>query len=186
MSLLIDDFTTGPCTIDIVTGVFPTQYQAGSMLGGGRLLSLNNVLNVRNQLAHIDIGSTNRLNLTIGAKDYVRLDIAYGFLPNGAPDKGVQVPLNVNVNLNNAGSIVRTNFNAVSGDYPINFNVLIFTARGWSQGGQNLLANPNPFSFKLPFSSFDGPGGQDFSNVSYIVFTFQTLDSLAIDSFEIV
>jgi hypothetical protein len=184
MSFLIDDFTTGPCSISIVNGFYPQPFQAGSMVGGGRAITLNNANNARSEAAYLDVGSANHLNLTVGAKDYVALQISYGSQPDGAPDKGKPVPLGIN--LDQLGSAIRTNFAAANGVYAINFNVLLYTPAGWSQGSQNIAPQMDPFSFDLPFSAFGGPGGQDFSNVSFIVLLYQTWASLAIDSFEIV
>jgi hypothetical protein len=185
MSLLIDDFTSGPCNIDVRAGIFPTQYQAGSMLGGGRLVSLNNAYNIRNQPAHFDVGTSNRLNLTIGAMDYVRLEIGYGWVPDGAPDHGKLVPLGAN--LHEFGNAIRTTFKgAGGGPYAINFNVLVFAEHGWSQAGENVVTSHTAFSHEFPFGAFGGPGGQDFRSVSCFVFIYQVWDDMAIDSFEFV
>jgi hypothetical protein len=185
MSFLIDDFTSAPCTLDVVSGSLRGPYEAGTMLGGGgRFIYFSNAENVRNEPAHLDLGTDNMLNLTVGARDRVALQIGYGYQPDGAPDKWKVVPLGID--LGKLGSAVRTSFNAINGVYLLNFVIVVFTPSGWSEGGQNITPSMQPFSLDIPFSAFSGPGGQDFSNVSSIMFAFTSSCSLAIDKFEIV
>jgi hypothetical protein len=46
---------------------------------------------------------------------------------------------------------------------------------GWTLYGENLDPSPSPFVKDFPLASFQGPGGTDFSNVSYMVFSVPDL-----------
>ena len=185
MSTLIDDFTSGSHDVTIQSGV-ELNYQTGSMLGGGRYTQLIVANNPQNQPAHLDI-TNGFFNLSVGAMQYLRLELGYPYEPDGSGggrplsfiDQGVGDFLSM-------GTAFRTKFR-FSDLMPINYNILVFTASGWTIYGENISAPPFvPSHFDFPFARFTGPGGSDFSRVSIIVFIFQTWADFVIDSFEIV
>jgi hypothetical protein len=90
--------------------------------------------------------------------------------------------------------MIRTNFHSSNTLYAINFNVLAYTATGWTQAGVNARGSATPFSVDFWFSGsgpadhgFGNPPGYtpDFTRVSYRVFIFQVWGDFVIDSFEI-
>jgi hypothetical protein len=135
---------------------------------------LNNAYSPRGTEAHLNVGGAGRLNLMLGAEQYVRLEVIYGVREDGVH------PLGINLHDGNARSI-RTTISHLAGSV-INFNVVILAAGGWSQAGENVGAGQIEFAF----DDFTGPGGQDFTNVSYIVFIFQSSGSFTLGSIETV
>ncbi len=174
MALLIDDFTTGAESFEVPPVTTEIRYQAGSMMGGARLTSVNNAASPKGIPARVDIGSASHLSLTLGAVQYARLEVGYGWQADGT-----QTPLRTNLHADGAERFVTT-FAAEDRDFLANFNVVVFAAGGWSSAGANVTAGPVEFAF----ADFVGPGEQDFSDVSFIYYVFQTSDDLAIDRFE--
>jgi hypothetical protein len=185
MTILIDDFKTGPHDITILSGV-DLSYQTGSMLGGGRFTQLIVAQNPQNQPAHLDI-TKGYLNLSLGAMQYLRVELGYPYEPDGSGggrtlsfiDQGMG-------DFSSMGSAFRTSFRS-SDLMLINYNIVAYTAGGWAAYGENISAPPFTRShFDFPFEKFIGPGTPDFSKVSIVVFIFQTFADFVIDSFEIV
>jgi hypothetical protein len=141
------------------------------MPGGVRSTFLNNAHSPGGAAALLAIGDGN-LKLTLGAEQYVRLEISYGSRQDGVH------PLGLNLHLGGADRI-RTTIPQLAGSI-VNVTVVIFSAGGWSINGRNVGAGP----VDLPFAGFVGPGGQDFTNVDYITFIFQSLYSLTLDRIE--
>lgn len=185
MATVLDDFSSGPHDVTINSGS-DLNYQAGSMLGGGRFTHLIMGLNPQNQPAHLDI-TQGFLNLSIGAAQYLRLEVGYGFQPDGSGG-GTTVPLTDSGvgNFSSMGSVFRTNFR-FSDNMLINFNIVVFTANGWASNGENISVPPfSPSSIDFPFDRFTGPTQPDFSKVNALVFIFQTWADFVIDSIEII
>lgn len=174
MALLIDDFTTGAETLEVAPGTTEIRYQAGVMTGAARLTSVNNAASPKGISARLDITSDARLSLTLGAVQYARLEVGYGWQADGT-----QSPLAIDLHAGGADRFVTT-FASDDRDFVVNFNVVVFAAAGWSSAGENITAGPAEFAF----ANFVGPGGQDFSDVSFIYYVFQTADDLAIERFE--
>jgi hypothetical protein len=178
-SILIDDFTTGPMSRTLATA--PTaslEYQGGaSILGGARFTNLINAASPRNTPVTLDVASGSRLNLTLGVGQYSRLELGYGYTADGE-----QAPLAANLSDRKA---FRTTFEAISGDFALNFNILAYLRNGWSIYGENLLGPAvGPVTIEYPLANFTGPGGTDFTDVSFLVFIIQTGDDVAINSLE--
>jgi hypothetical protein len=181
LPLNIDDFTSGPYDVTLTGPGSDLHYEAGaSISGGARFTNVINAFDPRHTPVTLDVGSADRLNLTVGAGQYVRLEIGYGWTAGGA-----QAPLGLNLTAL-GGSAFRTNFEAVSGEFALNYNILAYLAGGWSLYGENLGPSPGPFSRDFSLANFTGPGGTDFGDVSFIVFIFQTWDDVAINSFQVV
>ena len=124
------------------------------------------------------MNSADRLNLTVGAVQYGQLELGYGYTASGA-----QAPLGVNFAV--AGDQgFRLTFAAINGDYNLNFTIVAYLAGGLSQYSVPLSPSPGPLIVDCPFGAFVGPGAQNFSNVSYLAFFFQTFDDIALDSIE--
>ena len=187
MSTLIDDFSSGPHSVTLHSGS-DLNYQSGGMLGGGRWTQLGVAVNLRNQPLHLDTGS-GYLNLSVGPEQYVRLEIGYGWLPDGMGG-GTPAPLSEGGfgDFLALGSAIRTRFNSAD-LVAINFNIVAYTATGWGLYGENVVGHPfSPSSFDFPFASFAGnlPPAPDFSRVGFLVFVFQTWSDFVIDAIEIV
>lgn len=185
MTTFIDDFSSGPHDVTIHSGS-ELNYQAGTMLGGGRFTKLIVGPNPQNQPAHLDV-TNGSLNLSTGAEQSLRLEIGYGYQPDGSGG-GMQVPLtNSGVgDFNSIGNAFRTNFR-FSDNMLINFNIVVFTPSGWTSDGENVSVPPSsPTHIDFPFNRFTGPGGSDFGRVNFLVFIFQTSADFVIDSLEIV
>jgi hypothetical protein len=181
VSTVIDDFSSGPYEVTIRSGV-DLSYQAGTMLGGGRYSQLIVAGNPQNQPAYFDIAN-DCLNLSVGAMQYLRLELGYPYQLDGSPRSFVDLGLG---DFQSMGTAFRTTFRS-SDLMIINYNIIAFTAGGWTQYGENISAPPFvPSHFDFPFAAFTGPGGNDFSQVGIVVFIFQTWADFVIDSFEIV
>lgn len=185
MATLIDDFSSGPHDVTIQSDS-DLNYQAGTMFGGGRFTQLIVGLNSQNQPAHLDI-TNGSLNLSTGAEQYLRLEIGYGYQPDGSGG-GMQVPLTDSGigDFASIGNAFRTNFR-FSDNMLINFNIVVFTPSGWTSYGENVNVPPSsPSHIEFSFDRFTGPGGSDFGRVNFLVFVFQTSADFVIDSIEIV
>jgi hypothetical protein len=175
----LDDFTTGPDSFCVPPATTETRFQRDSMLGGVRNTNLYNVVSPPGKEVCLNVGSADRLNLMQDPEQYTRLEVVYGTREDGVH------PLEVDLHAGNARSIRATISSLVGTSTPINvinFNVVIVTPVGWSILGHNVGAGQTDF----PFDEFSGPGGQDFSNVSYIIFIFQTSSSFRLESIETV
>jgi hypothetical protein len=177
---LLDDFTTGPDSFSVPPGTVTTRYQEGSMFGGVRSTTLQNVpISPSGTEVRLNVGSADRLNLELGAETFAKLEVIYGMREDGGH------PLGINLHEGGARSIRATISPLAGTPIPpgtINFNVVIFTPVGWSQLGHNVGAGQIDFAF----DEFSGPGGQDFTNVSYIDFIFQTSSSFRLEGIETV
>lgn len=174
MALLIDDFTTGPDSFEVPPVTTEIRYQAGAMLGDARLTLVNNAASPKGIPARLDITADAHLSLTLGAVQYARVEVGYGWQADGT-----QSALGIDLHAGGADRFVTT-FAPDDRDFLVNFNVVVFAAAGWSSAGTNISAGPVEFAF----ADFAGPGGQDFSDVSFIYYVFQTSDDLAVDRFE--
>jgi hypothetical protein len=185
MATVLDDFSSGPHDVTIHS-LSDLNYQAGTMLGGGRFTQLIMGLNPQNQPAHLDI-TEGFLNLSVGAGQYLRLEVGYGFQPDGSGG-GTSVPLTDSGvgDFSSMGRAFRTNFR-FSDNMLINFNIVVYTASGWVSYGENITVAPfSPSHIDFPFERFTGPTNGDFSKVSVVVFIFQTWADFVIDSIEII
>jgi len=177
---VIDDFGDVPHEVTLLSGV-ESNHQTGTMLGGGRYTGLIVGLNPRNQPAHLDTG-TGYLNLSVGAEQYLRLEVGYGVAPASTlveSGSGDFLAL---------GNVFRTRFR-FSDNMIINFNIVVFTETGWVSYGENIGVAPfSPRNIDFPFDKFVGfgPSPADFSKVGAIVYVFQSWADFVIDSFEIV
>lgn len=185
MTTLIDDFSSGLYDITTYSGVVDS-CQTGAMLGNGRSTRLIIADNPHNQPAHLDIAG-GFLNLSVGARQYLRFEIGYPYEPDGT---AIGRPLSFidlgQGNFQALGSAFRTTF-CFSDLIPINYNMIVFTASGSASYGENISPNPYaPAHFDFPFSKFTGPGASDFGRVRSVVFIFQTWADFVIDSIEIV
>jgi hypothetical protein len=156
------------------------------MLGAGRFTQLVMGLNFQNQPAHLDI-TKGYLNLSVGAEQYVRLEVGYGVQPDGSGG-GKTVPLTDSGvgDFSSMGSAFRMNFRS-SDNMLINFNIVVFTASGWASYGENITVRPfSPSHIDFPFERFTSFTNPDFSKVSALVFVFQTWADFVIDSIEII
>jgi hypothetical protein len=184
MATVLDDFSSGSHNVTIQSGL-DLNYQAGTMLGGGRFTQLIMGLNPQNQPAHLDI-TQGFLNLSVGAAQYIRLEVGYGYQPDGNGG-GKTVPL-IDSGVGDfasMGTAFRTNFR-FSDNMLINFNIVVLTASGWVSYGENISVAPfSPKHIDFPFEKFVSANG-DFSKVSTFVLAFQTWADIVIDSIEIV
>lgn len=185
MSTVLDNFSSGSHNVTIQSGL-DLNYQAGTMVGGGRFTQLIMGLNPQNQPAHLDI-KDGCLNLSVGAAQYIRLEVGYGYQPDGSGG-GKTVPLTDSGvgDFSSMGSAFRTNFR-FSDNMLINFNISVLTASGWVSYGDNFVVPPfSPKSIDFPFERFKDQTNADFSKVSTFVLGFQTWADFVIDSIEIV
>jgi hypothetical protein len=185
MSTVIDDFSSGIDDVTIKSGL-NLKYQSGTMLGGGRSTHLITIFNPQNQPAHLDI-TNGYLNLSVGAEQYLRLEVTYGVQPDGSGD-GINVPLTDSGvgDFSSMGSAFRTNFR-FRDNMLINFNIVVYTASGWASYGENLPVPPSaPNHIDFPFERFKTFTQADFSKVTAVFFGFQTLADFVIDSIEII
>ena len=121
----------------------------------------------------MDVGGRD-LRLTLGIEQYARLELIYGLREDGVHPLGL--------NLHDGGADrIRTTISHLDGNV-INFNVVMVSAGRWSMAGENVVAGEVDFRF----ADFSGPGGQDFRNVDYIVFIFQTSGSFTLNRIETV
>ena len=153
---MIDDFTSGADAIDFPFGPgIDSRYQSGAMLGGGRYSSLQIALDPRHEPARLDINPSDGgyLDLDVGPEQYIRTEIGYGWQPDGRGGH-INTPLvdSGNGDFLSKGSIIRTNFHSSNTLYAINFNVLAFTATGWTQAGVNVRGSVSPFFVDFWFS----------------------------------
>lgn len=199
MPATIDDFSTGLERLDYSPGgaVAVTRCQAGTMLGSGRQTYLSVAVDPRSQPAHLDTGS-GFLNVSLGAEQYGRIEIYYGYGPDTSGRGCAPAPLTgANADFLSMGGGIRTKFNSISTAFgSVNFNVVAFTtAGGWAQAGINQPDSPRPSEVTFRFDNagpselrFGGPGKEtsNFSNVAYIAFIFQVFGDLVVDSLEIV
>lgn len=182
MARIIDDFSTGAYDVTIKSG-YNLNYQEGEgILGGYRYTGLQVAVNPQEQPAHLDINK-DCLNLSIGASQYVRLEVGYGYQKDGSiallHEKGIG-------DFKSMGDAFKLNFR-FSDTMLINFNIVVFTATGWAQFGQNYsLPASSTSSIEAPFAQFGSPTQADFSRVGVVLFVFQTLADSVIDSIEII
>jgi hypothetical protein len=173
MALMFDDFTTGDDSFDVRPATIDKHYQTGLMVGGTRSTTVNNAQSPHGTLARLEVGGAARLNLTLDADQYARLEVGYGLRANGAA-------ASLGLNLHDGGADrIRTTISHLDGNV-VNFNVVIYAAGGWSKAGQNVGAGEIEFRF----ADFRGPGGQDFTNVRHIIFIFQVSGSITLDRVE--
>jgi hypothetical protein len=183
MSILIDDFGSGPLDVTIRTGADLYNDQPGTMLGGIRRTNLFVGLNALDQPAHLD-NRVGFLNLSTGVGQYLRLELLYGTHVDA--QNGGYTSLG---NFAKMGTALRVNFHA-SDDLVINFNVLIWNRSGYLQYSDNVSFPTNVlpstptvnFPKDIPFSAFAG----DLSDVVGVWFVFQTQADFSIDSIEII
>jgi hypothetical protein len=161
-------------SFSVPPGTVETRYQSGTMLGSVRSTTVHNVVSPRAIPARLDISSAARLSLTLGAIQYARLDVGYGWQSDGALN-----PLGVDLRKDGASRFATT-FASDDAQFFVNFNIVVYGASGWSSAGSNVTAGPVEF----PFDSFAGPGSHDFADVRFVVFVFQTADDLAIEQFD--
>lgn len=182
LPLIIDDFTSGLYTTTLTTvGVESTYVGGASIRGGARYTNLLNSFDPRHTPVTLDVGSVDRLNVTTGAKQLVRIEVGYGFTPTGE-----QAPLGLDL-VTAGASAIRTSFESVNGVYPLNYNVVIFTADGGiASFGANLAPSPDPFVCDFLLRDFTGGGETGFFDVSFLDFIIQTSADLSINSFEII
>jgi len=178
---LLDDFTTGFDSFCVPPGTITTRYQEGAMVGGVRRTILQNVpVPPPGTDTCLNVGSADRLNLELGANTAPRLDMTYGIGPDGPH------PLGINLHEGGARRIRVTIAPLAGTSIPpgsINFNVQIFTPAGYSQLGYNVGAGQIDFEFDKFIS---GGAGQDFRDVYYINFIFQTIASFRLERIETV
>ena len=175
----LDDFTTGSASFCVPPETTETRFQRDSMLGGVRCTNLHNRISPPGKEVCLNVGSADRLNLMQDPEQYTRLEVIYGLREDGVH------PLELDLHEGNARSIRATISPLAGASTPINvinFNVEMFTPVGWSILGHNTGAGQIDF----PFDQFSGPGGQDFSNVSYMFLIFQTSSSFKLESIETV
>jgi hypothetical protein len=198
MPTFIDDFTTGADTIDIPHGpAYSIKYQDGAtILGGGRYTSLQIAGDPRHQPAHLDVNpdSPGYLNVSLGAEQYDRVEIGYGYRTDGRGG-GVQAPLTASGHGNflSMGRAIRTNFHSADSVYGFNFVVYAALATGPAYAATNFVGGLSPFSIDF---SFDGTGPvenqfksavtPDFTRVGFVIFIFQVWGDFVIDSFQLV
>jgi hypothetical protein len=178
---LLDDFTTGFDSFCVPPGTITTRYQEGAMAGGVRRTILENVpVPPPGTDTCLNVGSADRLNLELGANTAARLYLTYGMGPDGLH------PLGINLHEGGARSIRVTIAPLAGTSIPpgsISFNVQIFTPAGYSELGYNVGAGQIDFEFDKFIS---GGAGQDFRDVYYINFLFQTIASFRLERIETV
>lgn len=191
MPTTIDDFSTGTHDITLRPPATPSSnlhYQSGSMLGGGRWTQLGIGFNLRSQPVHLDVGS-GFLNLSVGPEQYIRLEVGYGFLPDGAGG-GIPTPL-VDQGVGDflsMGNAIRTMFHSAD-LLSINYNIVVWTATGWASHGANVTGHPfTPSQVDFPLAEFTTNGDlkPDLSRVHYMLLVFQTHSDFVLDAIEIV
>ncbi|MER6200588.1 galactose oxidase-like domain-containing protein [Streptomyces sp. NPDC001586] len=119
------------------------------------------------------MGGPDRLALSLGPEQYVRLEVCYGIRPDGTAH-------HLGLDLREGGADRLTTVISTLDTAAVNFNAVIITPNGWTSAGTN--CGPGRIDFR--FDDFAGPGGQDFSNISYIIFVFQTGGALTLESIE--
>ncbi|MEU9305075.1 galactose oxidase early set domain-containing protein [Streptomyces sp. NPDC048269] len=170
---LLDDFTTGGDNFSVPLSATTTRSQAGTMLGGERSTSVTNLTSPQGAPARLEVGGADRLRLTLGADQQARLQVSYGLRADGTP-----APLGVNLHDGGADRL-RTTISQ-SGAGGVDVKVTIVTAAGPSSASARASAGLSEFRFV----DFTGPGGQDFTNVSHIIFEFTSGGSLTVDDIE--
>jgi len=179
MASALDDFTSGAHDVTITTGLDLT-YRGGSMLGGARWTQLIVAQNPRHQPAHLDTGS-GFFTVSAGAEQYLRVELGYGW--NALVGGGL--PIGEPMDLASLGQAIRTNFH--SADRVVNFNVVAFSIGGWSSHGVTLSEGTTPFSHDFELGAFTSNGTPaDFSQLTDLVFVFQTFADFVISSIEMV
>jgi hypothetical protein len=187
--ILVDDFTTGPYTSTLTTeNAEDLRYQGGtSILGGARNTKMINSLAPQGTPMTLDVGTTNHLNLTIGARQVVRFELSYGYTPEGA-----QAPLGLDITDRQAFIV---NFQAVDTDPPYvgtpagsppSWAIQVHSGHSYSQAGGPIEGGPGPFAMEVPLAAFTHFDGTDDSNVNFITFIFQTPVDIGIDSIELI
>lgn len=185
-ALLIDDFTTGPYSVSLVTpSAMDTAFQTAAVPGSTRTTRLfveSNPLLVQ-------------INLTVGSgfaisdsgtmgDNWVR--VGYGYENNGSGGLATD-PLDMNLTALNAFKI-----DFRSNDLPNDVKVYVGT---WTGTAYNISTNSlvaaggnqsNPFSLLVPFAGFAGTA--TWTDVDVIVFEFDNSPSgdFAIERFEAV
>jgi hypothetical protein len=170
---LFDDFTTGTASFTVSPSTVDTRHQAGAVLGGVRSTTVSNAASSQGTSVRLDVGGPDRLQLALGTSQQVRLEVSYGFGDNGVP-----APLGLNMHDGGVDRI-RTTISHLEGG-EVDFSVTIFTAGGTSTASARVGAGQIEFRFV----DFRGPAGQDFSNVSRVVFAFQGSGPITIDTIE--
>ena len=163
--MLIDDFTTGPHTVTLASGI-DASYQS---------IATNPDFPIRqtwfwiasppaNQPGTLDVGSIGRLTVGTGPHIYHRLQVAYGFQTDGSVS-----PLDRDLS-KFTGFRVNFDFN----DLTLNFNIIFYSNSGatYSQAGENIAASFTPFSVDFPFAGFSGAAIP--SDIDIIVLIAQT------------
>ncbi|MEU2586917.1 hypothetical protein ABZ612_28980 [Streptomyces avermitilis] len=170
---LLDDFTTGLDSFAVPLSATTSRRQTGAMLGGERSTSVTNLASAQGALGHFDVGSAGcRLQLTLGVDQQARLQVSYGLR-----DDGTLAPLGVNLHDGGVDRL-RTTISRVNGSTDV--KVTVFTPTGPSSA----RARASGGLIEFRFVDFAGPGGQDFTDVSHIVFEFVSGDSFTVDVIE--
>ncbi|MEV0372461.1 galactose oxidase early set domain-containing protein [Streptomyces sp. NPDC050636] len=170
---LLDDFTTGGDNFSVPLSATTTRSQTGTMLGGERATSVTNLASPQGAPALLEVGGADRLRLALGVDQRAHLQVSYGLRADGTP-----APLGVNLHDGGADRLRTTISHA--GDGGVDVKVTVVTAAGASSASARASAGLSEFRFV----DFAGPGGQDFTNVSHVVFEFTSGGSLTVDGIE--
>jgi hypothetical protein len=172
---VLDDFTSGPVRLILRVPNSSTRHvETGTMIGGARLNVFRLGPNQFLQAGELDADVSGPYVLTMGVREFFRVDLAYGVTAAGT--------LNL-LGYHPAGcDRFRVSFNAAS--QVLNFNVEPFQAPGFTPFLNGINLNPvsaagNPFCADFLFTHFvtNAPGiTQDFAGkgIDFIDFIFQS------------
>ncbi|MET7304372.1 galactose oxidase-like domain-containing protein [Embleya sp. NPDC005575] len=170
---LLDDFSTGLDSFAVPLSTTTDRRQTGAMLGGERSTSVTNLASPKGAPARFDVGGAGRgLQVTLGVDQQARVQVGYGLRNDGTP-----APLGVNLHDGGVDRL-RITTSRVSGS--TDAKVTIFTSAGPSSA--RVRSSGGLIEFR--FVDFTGPGSQDFTDVSHIVFEFISVGSLTLDEIE--
>jgi len=178
--VVIDDFTTGAYTRTLTDSTEPVlAYQGGAgILGGARNTKLTNGSDPRRTPVTLDVGSANRLNLTVGADQEVRFDLSYGYTPAGG-----QAPLDFDITRYRAFVL---HFHAVDTSKHPSWALLLHSGSSYSQAGGWIDGGSGPFAMEIPLTSFNHFAGTDDKHVNFITLIIQSKVDVGIDSIELI
>jgi hypothetical protein len=162
---VIDDFSQGHFSVDLIFGSDFTVTNAANVPGGQRATFFDVLSNPEDEVVSLDVVPGLRVTST-GTRARTETTVAYGFDDQGNPK-------DLNLNL---GSLGTTAFELgfLSNALPLSLSIMVYSNSGVRQSGFNLnvAGGRKDIAFKelAPYTSFVGDA--DFSDIDQIVIQF--------------
>ncbi|GAB4058191.1 hypothetical protein [Catellatospora paridis] len=174
--MIIDDFRTGPASLPVESGQTATTRKSGEVLGGVRTLSVQSIRYEGGTGAVATVDTVDgELTLAQAPGQFAVTHLVYGLDADGTVQH-----LGVDLRQDGADRLRVVVSSATGG--AVHVNATVASGGLWTTNGVTLFAGSGVAD--LTFETFGGTGGQDFSNVSYLVIILQSAASFTVKSVE--